>query len=151
MFFAYKCISAGILALTIVAGTFSPAQGTIKRSDLLTGNDTLIQSSIDAAKLIFEPVVSGLSQPVFITNAGDSSDRLFIIERVGRVRIAKNHVLLSAPFLDMESIVRSVGSEQGLLSLAFHPQFESNGYFYTVHTNSAGSIVLHIDPLLPSR
>ena len=144
MLFAYKSLSAGILVLILLAGTTKPgpAQQTIIRSDSLTDKNTLMQNSIDSSKLLFEPVISGLSQPVFITHAEDGSDRLFIIERIGKIRIAENNVLLSMPFLDMQSIVLSTGSEQGLLALAFHPQYESNGYFYTVHTNSSGSIVL---------
>ena len=114
----------------------------ITRTGLLIDRKILTKRSIDPSKLQLQPVISGLSQPVFITHAGDNSDRLFILERAGRIRIAKNGTLLSTPFLNMQSIVNSTGSEQGLVALAFHPQFKSNGYFYTVHTNSSGSLVL---------
>src|SRR5262245_15838758 len=105
-------------------------------------NKKLAQNIIDPSKLQLQPVISGLTQPVLITHADDGSDRLFIIERAGKIRLAKNNVLLSTPFLDMQSIVNSASSERGLLALAFHPQFASNGYLYTVHTNSSGSLVL---------
>jgi glucose/arabinose dehydrogenase len=90
----------------------------------------------------FLEFASGFDQPIFITNAGDGSGRLFIIERAGLIRIYKNGALLSTPFLDIQSIVKSTGGEQGLLALAFHPNYESNGQFYTVHTNSSDSLVL---------
>ncbi|MCI0551309.1 MAG: PQQ-dependent sugar dehydrogenase, partial [Anaerolineae bacterium] len=145
MFFAYKSVNVGILvALTTLAGGLNPisAQSSVIRTGLLPDNYELAQNVIDPSKLQFQPVISGLSQPVFITHAGDNLNRLFILERAGKIRIAKNGALLSTPFLDMQSIVNSAGSEQGLLALAFHPQFEANGYFYTMHTNSSGSLVL---------
>ena len=93
--------------------------------------------------LSFEVVASGLSQPVFVTNAGDSSGRLFILERAGRIRIVSTGgSLLSTPFLDLASLVSSSGSEQGLLGLAFHPGYETNGRFFVAYTNPSGSITL---------
>jgi len=93
--------------------------------------------------LSFVPVANGLSQPVFVTNAGDGSDRLFVLERVGRIRVidaAGN--LLPTPFLDISSLVRSTGGEEGILGLAFHPNYESNGLFYVSYTNPAGDLTL---------
>jgi glucose/arabinose dehydrogenase len=79
-------------------------------------------------------VVSGLTQPVTIAHAGDGSNRLFVVEKPGRIRVVKNGVLLPAPFLDVSSLV-STGSEQGLLGLAFHPQYKTNGLFYIYYTD----------------
>jgi glucose/arabinose dehydrogenase len=87
-------------------------------------------------------VASGLNQPLAITNAGDGSGRLFIVERTGQIRIVKNGTLLSAPFLDIHTIVNSTGGEQGLLALAFHPNYINNGQFYTVHTGQDNSLIL---------
>ncbi len=83
---------------------------------------------------------------MFLSNAGDGSGRLFILEKPGRIRIVKNGALLSQPFLDISSIVKSTNSEQGLLGLAFHPSYASNGYFYVTYTaprpgDSVGSIL----------
>ncbi len=100
------------------------------------------QVVLDPANIQFTEVTSGLTQPVFITHAGDGSGRQFIVERAGRIRIIKNGVLLSTPFLDIHTLVNSSGSEQGLLALAFHPNYASNGQFYTVHTVQNGSLVL---------
>jgi len=81
--------------------------------------------------LRLEEVVTGLNAPVLLTHAGDS--RLFIVEQGGRIRIVENGQLLGAPFLDIRNIVLHQG-EQGLLSMAFHPDYETNGFFYVYHT-----------------
>lgn len=81
-------------------------------------------------------VANGLSNPLYLTApAGDS--RLFVVEKSGRIRIVKNGTLLATPFLDITSKV-SMGSEQGLLSVAFHPSYSSNGFLYVNYTNTSG-------------
>ena len=87
----------------------------------------------DPAKLSFQEIASGLTSPVFITHAGDGSGRLFVVEQPGRIRIIKNGTLLATPFLDIHTLVRS-GGEQGLLALAFHPSYRTNGKFYVAYT-----------------
>jgi glucose/arabinose dehydrogenase len=89
---------------------------------------------INPAKLLFQELVAGLVNPLFITHAGDGSGRLFVVERAGQVRIVKNGNLLPTPFLNIQSLVKSTGGEQGLLALAFHPSFETNGRFFVVYT-----------------
>ena len=88
----------------------------------------------DPARVSFQELVAGLNNPVLITNANDGSGRLFVIERSGRIRIIKNGALQATPFLDIQSIVKSSGSEQGLLGLAFHPAYANNGKFYVAYT-----------------
>ncbi len=100
------------------------------------------ESIFNPAKIEFQLIANGLTQPLFVTNAGDRSGRLFIIEQAGYIRILKNGSLLSAPFLDIHTIVNSAGGERGLLALAFHPGYSTNGQFYTVYTDSDGSLVL---------
>ena len=100
------------------------------------------QTVLDPANIRFAEVTNGLTQPVFITHAGDGSGRQFIVERAGRIRIIKNGALLSTSFLDIHTMVNSSSTEQGLLALAFHPNYASNGQFYTVHTIQNGSLVL---------
>lgn len=89
----------------------------------------------------FVEVADGLTFPTFITNAGDQTDRLFIVEKAGFVRVLKSGALLSTPFLSISSLVNSVG-EQGLLGLAFHPEYQINGRFYIVYNNLLGDLVL---------
>lgn len=92
----------------------------------------------------FVEMASGLSQPLLITNANDGSGRLFVIQRAGQILIYKNGAFLSTPFLNIQPIVNSSGSEQGLLALAFHPEYETSGRFYTLHTDQNRSIVLSV-------
>jgi glucose/arabinose dehydrogenase len=79
--------------------------------------------------LSLELVVGGLSDPLIIANAGDGSGRLFIGEQDGLVWIWDGNQLLSTPFLDVTAQSVS-GGEQGLLGLAFDPDFEANGLLY---------------------
>jgi glucose/arabinose dehydrogenase len=91
----------------------------------------------------FVSAAGGLSQPVFVTHASDGSGRLFVLERAGRVRvITAAGSLLPSSFLDITSLVRSSGSEEGLLGLVFHPNYESNGLFFVAYTNTAGDLTL---------
>lgn len=85
---------------------------------------------------------SGLNQPVHITHADDDSGRLFVVERSGRIRLIKNGVLLSQPFLNITSRVRSSDNERGLLSVAFPPNYRNKKYFYVYYTNLSGDIVV---------
>ena len=78
-------------------------------------------------------VSGGLAQPLYVTHAGDGSGRLFIVEQAGVIRIFENGSLLATPFLDIRSRVLS-GGEQGLLSVAFHPQYSSNRRFFVNYT-----------------
>src|SRR5581483_9634468 len=90
----------------------------------------------------FNKIISGLSSPVDIKNAGDGSQRLFIVEQPGKIKIYKNGSVLNKPFLDLTAIVRYRGGEQGLLSIAFHPQYKNNGVFFVYYNNTNGDITL---------
>ena len=99
------------------------------------------------ATITLSPLVGGLSAPVDIANAGDGSGRLFVVEQGGRIRIVQNGFLLATPFLDLtgaNSII-SGGGERGLLGLAFHPQYASNGYFYVYFTAAASAGIGIVD------
>jgi glucose/arabinose dehydrogenase len=79
--------------------------------------------------------VSGLSTPIAVVNAGDGSGRLFALEQGGRIRIWNGTQLLPTPFLDISGLITGgPGTEQGLLGLAFHPDYETNGFFYVNYT-----------------
>ena len=96
-----------------------------------------------AGNIALEPVVTGLTRPVGITHAGDGSGRLFITIQDGQILLLLyNGVqLLPTPFLDISSLVSCCG-EQGLLGLAFHPHYASNGFFYVNYTNTVGDTVI---------
>jgi glucose/arabinose dehydrogenase len=86
-------------------------------------------------------VVSGLTRPVDIQNAGDGSNRLFIVEQAGRIRVIENGQLLDKPFLDITNQVGSSGNEQGLLGLAFSPQPQQKVFFVN-YTDKNGNTVI---------
>lgn len=83
-------------------------------------------------------VASGLTRPVDIKPAFDGSGRLFIIEKYGVIRVFENGQLLEQPFLNIDDRVNDNGNEMGLLGLAFHPDYEQNGYFYVNYTGAGG-------------
>jgi glucose/arabinose dehydrogenase len=85
--------------------------------------------------LRLEPVVQGLEQPVFMTHAGDGSERLFVVEQAGRILIVDAGELLAEPFLDISNDVSS-GGERGMLGLAFHPEFAGNGRYFVHYTRA---------------
>lgn len=87
-------------------------------------------------------VASGFNRPLDIQNAGDGSGRLFIVEQGGLIRILQNEALLEMPFLDISERVDDGGNEQGLLGLAFHPDFAGNGFFYVNYTEAGGDTVI---------
>ncbi len=77
--------------------------------------------------------------PVYLISPPGDSARLFVVEQAGRVRIVRNNTTLARAFLDLRGRIRS-GGEEGLLSLAFHPAYATNGRFYVYFTNSGGNI-----------
>jgi glucose/arabinose dehydrogenase len=77
-------------------------------------------------------ISSGLTAPVFLTQPLDDG-RIFVVEQPGRIRVIRNGVLQATPFLDITSRVLYSG-ERGLLSVAFHPQYATNHFFYVYFT-----------------
>ncbi|MGH2541962.1 MAG: PQQ-dependent sugar dehydrogenase, partial [Ardenticatenaceae bacterium] len=96
---------------------------------------------VEWPEISLTPVVGGLSSPVYVTHAGDGSERIFIVEQVGRIRIFQDGALLSPAFLDIGDRVSCCG-EQGLLGLAFPPEYASKGYFYVNYTDLVGDTVV---------
>ncbi len=88
--------------------------------------------------LSLEEFATGLQQPVGIMHAGDGSDRVFLLEQTGRIKVVKNGVVNVTPFLDLTGVIDNASSEQGLLGLAFHPDYANNGYFYVNYTRDPG-------------
>jgi glucose/arabinose dehydrogenase len=85
--------------------------------------------------LDLELVAGGFTRPVVVTHAGDGSGRLFVVEQAGRIKIIRAGAVLGTDFLDITSQVDSTGGEQGLLGLAFHPDYSNNGFFYVNYTH----------------
>lgn len=134
-----KIIATLLLSLAATAGVSSliafacgTGIGTKKASAAAT-------ITVAAAELKAENAFPKLSfsQPVEFTHAGDGSNRVFVVEQEGRIRVFENNTQTASAstYLDIKKQVAS-GGEMGLLGLAFHPKFEQNGYFYVNYTKN---------------
>ncbi|MGH7682008.1 MAG: PQQ-dependent sugar dehydrogenase, partial [Candidatus Eiseniibacteriota bacterium] len=83
-------------------------------------------------------IASGLSVPVGLVAPPGDTSRVFIVEKTGTIRIYKGGAVQSQPFFTQTGL--SGGDEQGLLGLAFHPQYATNGKFYVYYTDTGGDI-----------
>src|SRR3954451_8983067 len=111
-------------------------------------------------KVALVKVADGFNDPVGVSVANDGSGRIFDVERVGRVKVVKGGKTNAEPFLDLTNFnplgtdVQTGFVEQGLWSIAFHPKFKENGYFYVHYSslpyNGASMIVrFQVDPKSP--
>ncbi|MBI2421904.1 MAG: PQQ-dependent sugar dehydrogenase [Candidatus Hydrogenedentes bacterium] len=96
------------------------------------------------SQLGLELVVSGLDRPLFLTAPEGDADRLFIVEQDGVIQVVANGSLLPTPFLDLTALVDASANEEGLLGMAFHPDYLSNGLFYVNYTTTVGGTQQHI-------
>jgi len=87
-------------------------------------------------------VTDDLRGPTYVTHAGDGSGRLFVTEKGGTIALLRNGQRAPKPFLDITALVTSSGSEQGLLGLAFHPDYANNGRFFVYYTAKNGDNTL---------
>jgi glucose/arabinose dehydrogenase len=87
----------------------------------------------------YQTIITGLTTPIDVVNAGDGSNRLFIVQQGGIIKVWNGTT--TSNFIDLSSII-STGGERGLLSMAFHPDFDgvTNRYFFVYYTNSSGDI-----------
>ncbi len=97
---------------------------------------TALTAASATAALAYEldPVAS-FDQPVDVRQAPGFADRLFVVEQPGRIMVVKNDVKLATPFLDITSLVQD-GGEEGLLSLAFPPDYKTSRRFYVWYVNN---------------
>jgi glucose/arabinose dehydrogenase len=119
------CLFTGIV-LSLGAAVSASGCSSTSEPTLSTGTGARLQQ-----------VASGLSSPLYLTAPPGDVSRLFIVEQSGAIRIIKDGVLLPNPFLDISSQVLA-GGEQGLLGLAFDPNYASTGRFFVHYTDLAG-------------
>lgn len=114
------------------------------RTPEATPAPTLAPGPVDLASLRLRllPIAEGLRNPLFVTHAGDGSGRLFVLEQQGVIRVIVDGRLTETPFLDIRDRVGSSGSEQGLLGLAFAPDYPSSGIFFVNYTDRSGRTVV---------
>ena len=112
-----------VLLVLVTAATFVEEHAQSQSSDL-----------ISPRALTVRPLITkGLTQPLYLTHAGDGSGRLFVVEQVGRIRILTQGRLQPISFLDISDVVLA-GGERGLLGLAFHPNYARSGRFFVSYT-----------------
>ncbi len=92
--------------------------------------------------LVAQDIGIAFNEPTFITHAGDGSGRMFVVQKGGLIRIVVGGTVLPTPYIDLDAVVGSSGSEQGLLSMAFSPNYATNGEFYVNYTNNSGNTVI---------
>ena len=114
------------LFATLIALCFSP----FSKSSL----SVAVQDDPAPPKIALQPVLVGLQQPLFVTGARDGSERLFIVERPGQVRVLAPGASSPTLFLDITEKVL-LGGERGLLGLAFHPDHENNRRFFVCYSS----------------
>jgi len=102
-------------------------------------------------RISFTRLETGLTQPVGVAFPSDGTKRIFMIEQPGRIRVRSDAgVLLSTPYLDIRDRVLD-GGERGLLGMAFHPNFRTNGRFFVFYTRNDGDLVVSRFGSTPSR
>ncbi len=111
------------------------------------GNEPITTRSAppDPAQVRLVEAAGGFTRPLYATHAGDGSDRLFVVEQTGRIWIVQDGARVPEPFLDLSNVVTDVGqgySEQGLLGLAFHPDYADNGRFFVNYTDRRGNTAI---------
>ncbi len=99
------------------------------------------QLPLTEIELGFRTVVSGLTSPVGVESARDGSGRLFVVDQTGTVQIVRDGQMEATPFLDLSGSV-SLGNEQGLLGLVFHPDYSANGQLFVNYTDLNGDTVI---------
>src|SRR5260221_1288916 len=97
---------------------------------------------LDQIKVTVQVFSKDFNQPTFITSAHDGSNRIFVVEKTGRILILRDGAILPEAFLDISNLVDSSASERGLLSIAFHPEYKTNGLFYIYYTARGGTLTI---------
>lgn len=124
---------AGALFLAILAPAFG-AQ-TSPSSSSSSPASSAPSGGLPAIQVTLLP--GAVTSPVHVTSAHDGSGRLFVVTQTGHIRLFKNGAYLATDFLDIHTLVSYDGGERGLLSVAFHPNYSSNGFFYVYYTDTA--------------
>jgi glucose/arabinose dehydrogenase len=129
-------------APTDTASTPAPAPATAAPSVAAAVLPNPTEIGEPGGEIRLEQISDNLESPVFLTHAGDASGRMFVIEKRGVIAILHDRARVEQPFLDISNLINSSGSEQGLLGLAFHPDYANNRRFFVYYTASNGDNTL---------
>lgn len=125
------------ILITTVVILLTNCSSKVNTENKNAASDKTDTSALEPLFLSTEIVVDKLTAPVGMAVANDGSNRLFVLEQPGRIRIIKDGKLLSQPFLDITNKVDQLNmgySEKGLLGMAFHPHYKDNGLFYIYYS-----------------
>jgi hypothetical protein len=138
-------------AMTNTAGralstwTLGATAGSQQASATVTGSGISGNPAFFTARSVGPPaltlVASGLSSPLYLTAPPGDTLRAFVVEQTGAIRVVRRDTLLTTPFLDLSGIIGCCG-ERGLLSMAFHPSYATNGRFYVDYTDPSGTLTI---------
>ena len=154
-----------IFALLAVAAACAPQESPSQESpspESISQEVSYVAQIPDAQNAQLTWIADGFDRPLFVTHAGDGSGRLFVVEQTGRIRILQDGKILEEPFLDASDVAdwlfafdeENNYSENGLLGLAFHPDYEENGYVFIYYTDREGDSALaryRVDAADPNR
>ncbi len=151
-----QSVSQSTTLSNLAAGTYTITAGNVLNGTSLYNSAQAIQSTSVSAgnspsvtvaygapetfRLSLSTVAAGLDAPIYLTAPANDA-RLFVVERPGRIRVILNGSLLGTPFLDISSLTTTDG-ERGLLSMAFDPDYASNGRFFVYYTAADGAITV---------
>jgi glucose/arabinose dehydrogenase len=139
-----KTLISSLTLLLLAVGTYFFLQPSKQAQANETAASATTLGGDPLPSVILQPYASDFTLPVDISNSGVSNDeRLFIVEKDGVIRIIDpSGSVLPTAFLNIDGRVRSGEPERGLLGLAFHPEYDQNGYLYVNYTNNAGHTVV---------
>jgi glucose/arabinose dehydrogenase len=129
---------------TEVANVAEETSGTDSTPAAAATDERVMAPTFDPTQtqIALQPFVEGFAQPLFLTHANDGSNRIFVVEKGGTIRIVRDGQIVEAAFLDISDRVMSMGNEQGLLGLAFAPNYNESGYFFVNYTDARGDTVI---------
>ncbi|MCY4246553.1 MAG: PQQ-dependent sugar dehydrogenase [Chloroflexi bacterium] len=139
-------IFGGILALLLCL----PITG--QSADAIISRD----APPDAAAMQLTTVATGFHRPIYATHAGDGTGRLFVLEQSGKIWILEDGQQVPVPFLDVSTLISPAAlsqryTEQGLLGLAFHPDYANSGVFFIYYTDRGGNAVIARYQMMPEQ
>ena len=105
------------------------------------------ESAPSPSQVKLTQIIGGLTRPLYVTHAGDGSNRLFVVEQAGKIWVIEEGERQAQPFLDVSRLITPAAlgaayTEQGLLGLAFHPDYQTKGQFYINYTDRGGGTVV---------
>lgn len=138
---------AAFCFLFILASCSVPDENSESTSDIESSESSIENQATDPLTYEYEVVEAyenvTFDQPLHFTSAYDDSNKVFVVERTGKIYVMddQSEVSTKEVFIDLSSKVSTKGNEMGLLGLAFHPDFKENGYFYVNYTTQGSTVI----------